>query len=157
MRLSEEIKSTFKDAAKKLTGSKKRDFTAKVTEDYLGSSARRAESVLGWKRQSVELGLQERRTGIVCVENYQARGRQKSEELKPKLAIDILSLVEGKSQADPKFQSTFAYARISARAVRAALLAEKGYQEVELPNRQTIGEILNRLGYRLKKPKKPSH
>ena len=157
MRLSEEIKSTFKDAAKKLTGSKKRDFTTKVTEDYLGSSARRAESVLGWKRQSVELGLQERRTGIVCVENYQARGRQKSEELKPKLAIDILSLVEGKSQADPKFQSTFAYARISARAVRAALLAEKGYQEVELPNRQTIGEILNRLGYRLKKPKKPSH
>jgi hypothetical protein len=157
MRLSEEIKSTFKDAAKKLTGSKKRDFTAKVTEDYLGSSARRAESVLGWKRQSVELGLQERRTGIVCVENYQARGRQKSEELKPKLAIDILSLVEEKSQADPKFQSTFAYARISARAVRAALLAEKGYEEIELPNRQTIGEILNRLGYRLKKPKKPSH
>jgi hypothetical protein len=157
MILSEEIKSTFKDAAKKLTGSKKRDFTAKVTEDYLGSSARRAESVLGWKRQSVELGLEERRTGIVCVENYQARGRQKSEELKPKLAIDILSLVEEKSQADPKFQSTFAYARISARAVRAALLAEKGYEEIELPNRQTIGEILNRLGYRLKKPKKPSH
>lgn len=82
---------------------------------------------------------------------------KKSEELKPKLAIDILSLVEEKSQADPKFQSTFAYARISARAVRAALLAEKGYEEIELPNRQTIGEILNRLGYRLKKPKKPSH
>jgi hypothetical protein len=157
MILSEEVKLTFKDAAKKLTGSKKRDFTAKVTEDYLGGSARRAESVFGWKRQSVELGLQERRTVSVCVENYQARGRQKSEELKPKLAIDILSLVEGKSQADPKFQSTFAYARISARAVREALIAEKEYEEAELPNRQTIGEILNRLGYRLKKLKKPSH
>jgi hypothetical protein len=32
MILSEEIKSTFKDAAKKLTGSKKRDFTAKVID-----------------------------------------------------------------------------------------------------------------------------
>jgi hypothetical protein len=42
MRLSEEIKSTFKDAAKKLTGSKKRDFTAKVTQDYLGGSATRS-------------------------------------------------------------------------------------------------------------------
>ncbi len=101
MRLSEEIKSTFKDAAKKLTGSKKRDFTAKVTQDYLGGSARRAESVFGWKRQSVGLGLQERRTGIICVENYQARGRQKSEELRPTIATDILSLVEGKSPADP--------------------------------------------------------
>ena len=157
MRLSEEIKSTFKDAAKKLTGSKKRDFTAKVTQDYLGGSARRAESVFGWKRQSVGLGLQERRTGIICVENYQARGRQKSEELRPTIATDILSLVEGKSQADPKFQSTFAYARISARAVREALITEKGYEETEVPNRQTIGAMLNRLGYRLKKPKKPNH
>lgn len=152
--LSEEIKSTFKDAAKKLTGSRKRDFIAKVTEDYLSGSARQAESVFGWKRQSVELGLQERRTGIVCVENYQARGRHKSEESRPQLATDILSLVEGKSQADPKFQSTFAYARISARAVRVALITEKGYEATELPNRQTIGVILNRMGYRLKKLKK---
>jgi hypothetical protein len=152
--LSEEIKSTFKDAAKKLTGSRKREFTAKVTEDYLAGSARQAESVFGWKRQSVELGLQERRTGIVCVDNYQARGRHKSEESRPQLATDILSLVEGKSQADPKFQSTFAYARISARAVRAALITDKGYDQAQLPNRQTIGSILNRMGYRLKKLKK---
>ncbi len=32
--LSEAVKATFKDAAQKLTGSRKRDFMAKVTEDY---------------------------------------------------------------------------------------------------------------------------
>jgi hypothetical protein len=67
---------------------------AKVSEDYFDSSARKAETVLGWNRQSVQLGLDERRTGIVCVDNYQARGRHKSIEILPNLESDIRSLVE---------------------------------------------------------------
>ncbi|WP_179063524.1 hypothetical protein [Nostoc sp. C052] len=42
--LTDTIKSTFKDAAKKLTGSRKRDLMAKITEDYFDSSARIAET-----------------------------------------------------------------------------------------------------------------
>ena len=154
--LSEAVKATLKDAAQKVTGSCKRDFMAKVAEDYFEGSARKAETVLGWNRQSVQLGLHERRTGIVCVDNYRARGRHKSEENQPQLEADIRSLVDRQAQADPKFQSPFAYARVSARAVRATLIDEIGYNEAELPNRQTIGNILNRLGYRLKKHKKPN-
>lgn len=155
--LTDTIKSTFKDAAQKLTGNRKRDFMAKVTEDYFDSSARIAETVLGWNRSCVKLGLNERRTGIVCVDNYQARGRHESIEVLPNLEADIHSLVNAQSQVDPKFQSTFLYARISARAVREALVSEKGYDQSQLPSRQTCGEILNRLGYRLKKHKKPNH
>jgi hypothetical protein len=154
--LSEPVKVTIKDAAKKLTGYRKRDFIAKVSEDYFDGSARKAETVFGWDRRTVQLGLHERRTGIVCVDNYQARGRHKSEEKLPHLEADIRSLVDAKAQADPKFQSTFLYARISARAVREALISEQGYAEAQLPTRQTIGEILNRMGYRLKKHKKPN-
>lgn len=152
--LTNTMKSTLKDAAKKLTGNRKRDFMAKVTEDYFDSSARKAETVLGWNRQTVKLGLHERRTGIVCVDNYQARGRDNSVETLPNLESDIHSLVDAQAQADPKFQSTFLYARISARAVREALVSERGYEDSELPDRQTCGEILNRLGYSLKKPKR---
>ncbi|MDM9580522.1 MULTISPECIES: hypothetical protein [unclassified Nostoc] len=154
--LTDTIKSTFKDAAKKLTGSCKRDFMAKVTEDYFDSSARIAETVLGWNRSCVQLGLHERRTGIVCVDNYHARGRHNSVEILPNLEADICSLVDAQAQADPKFQSTFLYARISARAVREALISEIGYDHSQLPSRQTLGKILNSLGYRLKKHKKQS-
>lgn len=154
--LSDTVKSTFKDAAQKLTGHRKRDFMAKVSEDYFNSSARKAETVLGWTRRSVQLGLHERRTGIVCVDNYRARGRHKSEEILPNIEADIRSLVDAQAQADPKFQSTFLYARISALSVRTALVSELGYKESELPTRQTIGEILNRMGYRLKKHKRPN-
>ncbi|MDY6940337.1 MAG: hypothetical protein SWY16_22120 [Cyanobacteriota bacterium] len=158
MPLDNAIKSTVRDAAKKLSRPRKREFMAKVTEDYLDRSARKAERIWGWKRQSVELGLHERRSGLTCVDNYRARGRQKSEEILPQLEGDIRALVDGHAQADPnpKFQSVLCYARISARAVREALITQKGYDEEQLPTRQTIGEILNRFGYRLKKPKKPS-
>lgn len=156
MILSETIQATFKDAAKKLTGHRKRGFMAKVAEDYFDGSARKAETVLGWNRQTVQLGLQERRTGLICVDNYRARGTHKTEARLVNLEADIHSLVDAQAQADPRFESTFLYARISARAVRAALISQQGYDENELPTRQTIGEILNRLGYRLKKPKKPN-
>jgi hypothetical protein len=104
----------------------------------------------------VQLGLNERRTGLICVDNYQARGRHKSEQMLPNLEADIRFLVDTQAQADPKFKSTFLYTRISARAVREALVSEVGYCESELPSRQTIGSLLNRLGYRLKKHKKPN-
>jgi hypothetical protein len=155
--LNDTIKATFKDAAQKLTGQRKRDFMAKVAEDYFGGSARKTETGLGWNRESVQLGLHERRSGILCVDNYQARGRHKSEEILANLETDIRTLVDVQAQADPKFQSRFLYARISARAVREALISEKGYDESQLPSRQTIGAILNRMGYRLKKHRRSNH
>ena len=152
--LTEKIKSSLKDAAKKLTGFKKRAFMAQVTIDYFNSSPRQAETELGWSRQAIATGLKELETGIICVDNYRARGRKKTEELLPNLEADIKSLVEMYSQADPKFQSTFAFTKISARAVREALKEEKGYRDEQLPSRQTIGDILNRMGYSLKKTQK---
>ena len=115
--LTDNIKSTFKDAAKKLTGRNKKDFMAKVTEDYFDGSARKAEKVLRWSRQSVQLVLHKRLTEIVSVENYQARGQYKREEILPNLEANIRSLVDAQAQADPKFKSPFLYARISAMAV----------------------------------------
>jgi hypothetical protein len=41
--LTEKVKFTFKDAAKKLTGYKKRAFMAQVTQDYFNYSPRKAK------------------------------------------------------------------------------------------------------------------
>lgn|GEM_PF-1882225 len=43
--LSDPLKSTLKDAAKQLTGHRKRAFMAKVTEAYFEGAARKAETV----------------------------------------------------------------------------------------------------------------
>jgi len=152
--LSEQQMVTIKDAAQKLTGAKRRAFQARVTLDYLHGSARRAETVFGWARRTVILGLHELRTGITCVDNTSARGNRKTEEKRPQLAEDMRSLAEPHSQVDPKFQSPFQYTRMTAKAMRQALIAKKSWQDGQLPCENTIGNILNRLGYRLRRVQK---
>lgn len=152
--LTQKVQSSLKDASVKLTGYKKRIFMAQATLDYFDGSPRKAETYMGWCRHTVAKGLGELRTGLICVPDHRNKGRKKIEAKYPKLESDIRSLVDDKSQADPKFQTVLYYARTSARAVKEALVEEKSYQIEQLPSRQTIGNILNRMGYVLKKHKK---
>src|SRR5436309_12417232 len=77
-KLTVQTLSTIKLAAKKLSGSKRRAFQAQVTKDYLGGSGRRAERVFGWSRTTVEKGLRELETGIMCIDSFSARGRHRT-------------------------------------------------------------------------------
>ncbi|MBE9046988.1 hypothetical protein IQ255_21730 [Pleurocapsales cyanobacterium LEGE 10410] len=79
-------------------------------------------------------------SSLICILQAIANwgGRKKTEELLPQLEQDISNLVDTHSQADPKFKSTFSYTKISARAVKEALISEKGYQGKRKKNRAVI-------------------
>jgi transposase len=151
--LTDDVILTILLAAKLLTGYRRRQFQAETALKYCKGSARQAEKIFGWGRATVTLGLNELRTGIRCLDAYHLRGRKKSEELCPKLEDHIHRLVEPHAQADPKFQTALAFTRITAKAVRAALTAEPELQG-SVPCRQTVGCLLNRLGYRLRRVQK---
>ena len=153
-KISEEAREIFKKTAKKLSGTTRREYIATITIELLDGNARKAERVFGWGRATVKKGMRELATGIKCIDNYSARGKKKAEEKIPQLVDDIRAITDPKSQADPNFQTPFAYTRITAKAVRQALIDEKGYTDDELPCENTIGNILNRLGYRLKRIQK---
>ena len=148
--LTEDVLQTIQSAAQLLTGHKRRRFQAETALRYCGGSARQAETVFGWGRAAVHTGLQELRTGIRCLDAYESRGRKKSEALCPELIDHIHRLVEPQAQADPKFQTPLAFTRITAKAVRDALQAIPELKDV-VPCRQTVGELLNRIGYRLRR------
>lgn len=152
--LTEQQIATMTDGARMLTGAKRRAFQAQVTLDYLDGNARRAETVFGWSRRTVELGLNELRTGITCVNDFSGRGNRRTEEKVPQLEEDIRSLAEPETQVDPKFQSPFNYTRMTAKSMRKALIEKKGWNDEDLPCENTIGNILNRLGYRLRRVQK---
>src|SRR5205085_9304700 len=118
--------------------------------DYLDGSARQAERVFGWGREAVQLGLHELRTGLTCCDRFTARGRHATEEDHPQLAQDIRDLVDPHTQGDPTAVAPFAFTRITAKAVRTALIERKGYRDEDLPSERTLSAILNRLGYRLR-------
>jgi len=140
----------IRSGAKRLTGSQRRLFQAEVTLALCDGCARQAERRFGWGRETVAKGLHELRHGLRCLENFAARGRQRSADKDPRLAADIRAIVEPQAYADPELKSSRRYSNLSAAEVRDALLS-KGYAEDQLPSERTMRDILNRMNYRLKR------
>jgi hypothetical protein len=148
--LTDDTRQAILLAATLLTGYKRRRYQAQMAHTYCGGSARHAETTFGWGRDAVHTGLNELRSGIRCLDAFDLRGRKTTELSCPELEGHVRRFVDPHAQADPKFQTPFAYTRITAQAVRDALLAVPELAG-KVPSRQTVGDILNRLGYRLRR------
>lgn len=146
--LKEQHIATIKDAAQQLTGGKRRAFQARGVLDYRNGRARRAETVCGWARRTVMLGRHALRTGIPCVDHTAARGHRPTAAKRPPWAEDRRALVAPHRQGDPKFHSSFCSTRMTAQAMRQALIDQQSWQDGPVPCANTIGHILHRLGDR---------
>jgi hypothetical protein len=144
----------IRSAARRLKGHARRLFQAEVADALCQGSPRAAERHFGFDRNAVATGQNEARSGLRCVEDFAARARPRSEVKDPQLAADIRVLVEPHTQADPEVKSARRYTNLSAREVRAALKDHKGYTDERLPSERTLRDILNRLGYRLRRIRK---
>jgi Rhodopirellula transposase DDE domain len=98
--------------------------------------------------------MHELQGGIHCLDNFQARGRPRLEDKIPQLAQDIRELVEPHTHVDPELKSDRRYANLSAEEMLKLLQTKKGYAKEALPSVRTMRDIMNRLGYRLKRIQK---
>lgn len=126
-----------------------RQAKADIVATLLDGRLRLAEEIFGWGRESLEVGMEELRTGIICEADTSTRRKPRAEEKLPNLEQDIHDLFDSQSQADSRLGTTLRYLNASAAAVRKALLS-KGYSDAELPSVRTISNLLNRMGYRLR-------
>jgi len=152
--LDNNIIQIHKETSKVLTDSDRRAYQAKITQTYFDGRVRHAETVFGWSRRSVSLGLKELASGYICTAEIHERGNKKTESKQPQLREDIRGLVELDSQVEPKFQSLFLYTRVTASAIHQALIDIKGYIDEPLPTVRAISNILNRMGYKLRRVQK---
>jgi hypothetical protein len=138
-------------AASNMTGPTRRAFQAEMTVKYCGGNPLLAETIFGWGRHTVEVGLGERHTGIMCLGAQSAfSGRKRWEATHPEAAEALSRLAEAHAQQDPTFRTTLAYTRLTAKAALEALGAQ-GYSAEQLPSPSTMAEVLNRMGFRLRK------
>ena len=150
--------SDLRLASQKMTGVERRSFQAQMSIKYCEGNARQTERLLGWGRVNVELGLNEQRTGLLCMGAQSGySGAKRWEEKYPEASSALSQLAEAHCQQDPTFKSTIAYTRLTAQAALAHL-KEQGF-EAALPSASSMAMILNRMGYRLRpvvkaKPKK---
>ena len=95
-------------AASNMTGPTRRAFEAEMTLKYCGGNPLMAEAVFGWGRQTVALGLAERRTGIMCLGAPSAfSGRKRWEDTHPQVAEALRRLAESHAQKAPTFSTSW--------------------------------------------------
>jgi len=120
-----------------------------VTVTLLDGKPRVAEEVFGWGRSTVELGINEYRSGMICVNDLSNRHRKASEENNPQLLHDIQEIMEPYSESESSLRTTLLYTNITAQSVYETLIAH-GWVEESLLTIRTISNILNRHGYKLR-------
>jgi hypothetical protein len=82
-------------AASQMSGAKRRALEAEVAMKYRGGSPLLAKSLFGWGRQTVALGLAERRTGLMCLGAQAAfSGRKRWEDQSPQGAAALGQLAD---------------------------------------------------------------
>jgi hypothetical protein len=112
-------------AASTMTGANRRAFEAEMTVKYGEGNPLLAETTFGWGRQTVAVGLAERRPGLKCLGAPAAfSGRKRWEEQSPEVAAALERLAEAHAQQDPTFRTTLASTRLTAKAALTALRAQ---------------------------------
>ena len=137
-------------AATRLTGHHRRAFQAHITTRYLQGKTRLAETVFGWGRDTVTLGIHEARTGFICLGAQCLSGPKCWEERFPDIAADLRGLAEAQAQQDPTFHSTILYTRLTAQGA-ITLLLQRQHPPENLPRKSAMSNILNRMGFRLRR------
>jgi hypothetical protein len=112
-------------AASKMTGATRRAFQAEMALQYCGGNPLLAETLFGWGRHTVEVGLAERRTGLMGRGAPAAfSGRKPWEDTPPEAAEALWRLAEAHAQQAPTFRTPLASTRLTAQAAREALRAQ---------------------------------
>jgi len=139
----------LKEAASKMKGTERRSFQAEMSLKYCRGIPRQTEEIFGWNRDSVELSLHEKRTGIICLGAQKACcGNKLWEEKHPEAAAVLWELAEPQSQQDPTFRTTLSFTRLTAVEAMKQM-QNRGFTKETLPSNRTMADVLNRNGYRL--------
>ncbi|HEX7880274.1 MAG TPA: ISAzo13 family transposase [Candidatus Eisenbacteria bacterium] len=138
--LPESVIQTMRSAAALLCGDKRRRFQALVARDHCGGSARIAERLFCWGRESVETGLGELRTGITCLVNSVYRGRRGIEVRHPGILTELELLLANDTAGNPMCEEKWVRGSLDHLSRQ---LKEKGYKV----GCKAVRRILRGMGY----------
>jgi hypothetical protein len=135
-------------AASHLTGPTRRAFEAEMPLQYGGGKPLRAAAVCGWGRQTVALGVAERRPGLRCLGAQAAcSGRTRWAERQPQGAEARRQRAEAQAPHAPTWRTRLPSTRLTATAgVEARRAPGSGAACVPAPRPRAAGR--KRLGVR---------
>jgi hypothetical protein len=138
-------------AVSKRQGAERRAFQAELTLKYCQGQARPAETLFGWGRHPVAVGLAEKCTGIICLGAQSAfAGSQRWAERHPAVTAVLRHVAASPAQQAPSVRTALAYTRLPAKDALQQL-RERGVAEDQLPSPSAMAQSWKRMGYRLRK------
>ena len=152
--LTTELVEVVRTASKAVTGFARRSFQSTMAAKFCDSNPRQAESVFGWNRKAVRRGLEEQKLGKAIQLPDDPRGRPTVESEDPAISTISRQLLAEKTQVDPKFQTSYAFTRMTGESLRTALAEQLGIPISRLPAARTLRRVMNRNGFLLKKVRK---
>lgn len=96
--LTDSLKKILVETAFELKGAARRKFMAQTVMELGFGGQRLVERELGWNRCIIRKGIKELKTGVICVDNFSAKGRLKAESHLPNLLSDIKDIVDSQSR-----------------------------------------------------------
>lgn len=149
-----ELRDFIRKAASLVTGFERRKLLAVVAIEYCNGSPRRTESSLGFNRHAVSRGLRELELGRPIHNLPENRGRRRIELQRPDISRITDAVLSENSQVDPKFQTTIAFTRVTAKELRQAVAAGLNVALSSLPVPRSLRRLMNRKGFSLRKVRK---
>lgn len=137
-----------------LSGRDKRILVAAIALEYGRGGESYAAKEFNQGRDTIRKGIHELKSGIRIEDAFNMRGRKSIENNLPNIKKNIKEIIDSQSQTDPKFDSNRLFTRLTTKEVRNQLIEKAGYIDEELPTNQTINNIINDLGYKMKKVQK---
>ena len=151
---NESYDALLQAAANRLRGHQRRLFLAEVTLQFL----RRQHPP---SRTPFRLGTPNHRQRLAGTPTrYPLSGELRSprtprwEEEGPQRTADLRAIAEPHTQADPELLSERRYTNLTAAEMLEVLAARRATPTEDLPSERSMRDILNRMGYRLKRIQK---
>lgn len=148
LKITAKFVRTIRQTLQKLAGSDRRLFMASIAQAIGKGGSLASQTEFGWDRTTIRKGLHELRTGVVCLDAVQLRGRKSAEASLPNLEADLRAMGEASSQTDPTFRTTQLYRRLTAGEARRQLIEVKGYDPAMVPTERTLRRKLSALGFK---------
>lgn len=157
MSISEKLEKNHKNQIENIKNEKNHKSKIKqigaLVLDVGGRCINAISKALGHSRAFISKCRDIVKNNLEIVSNKDKSGRKSITIKYPNLKNDIDSIVDKYSSTDPKFKSEKRYVRLTIKEIRNELITNYGYPN-NFISKTTLGELLNKMGYNLKKVQK---
>ena len=157
MSISEKIEKMYKNQINNIKNEKnkisKKKIIGSLVLDIGGRCISAIAKVLECSRKYVKKCYNFVKEGYTEQTKLEFRGRKRLTEIYPYLEKDITKIIENSLSTDPKFKTEKQYVNMTVKEIKKQLIETGKYEENSFCN-SSLNNILNEMGYDLKKVKK---